>query len=170
MKNAAQLLVNKLPKLKVSFAKLTQNEVLVGVPAEKTDRKFDPSEPKQDINNATLAYLNDKGSPANNIPARPFMELGIESQKTNIVKDMQAGAKSALSADDSAVDKTLNKVGLRAQLGIRNAIQEITPGPAEATLKARKRKGFKGEKALIVTGQLRNSINYVIRRKTRASS
>ena len=41
--------------------------------------------------------------------------------------------------------------------------QEGFPGPAESTLAAREAVGFKGTKSLIVTGQLRNAITFVVR-------
>jgi hypothetical protein len=173
---------NNLPKLKERLKSLMINEVLVGVPSDNAERK-DSNEP----NNAMLAYIHDNGSPAQNIPARPFMRPGIERAKTGIVKAMEIGAKSCLNGANDAPDVALHQVGLIAQRSIRGRINEgIAPPLAAATLRARiasgrAAKGAKAElarreqggmpsatasaKPLIVTGQLRNSINYAIRKK-----
>lgn len=162
MKNAARLLINKLPNLKANFAKLTANDVLVGVPAETTGRKDDDP-----ISNATIAYLMDKGSPANNIPARPFMEPGIADAKDKIVGFFKTAAKKALDKDDGAIERGLDKAGLAAQASIRNKINSgIPPALSDKTLAARRKRGRTGEVPLVDTGQLRNSINYVIRKKS----
>jgi phage gpG-like protein len=128
------------------------------VPSDKAERK-DSNEPS----NAMLAYIHDNGSPAQNIPARPFMRPGIESAKGAIEAVMKLGAKKALDGDETAVVVSLHQAGLIAQRSIRARINEgIDPPLAESTLRARARKGAKGTKPLIRTGQLRNSINYVI--------
>ena len=160
MKNAAQQLVDKLPKLKVAMSQLTTSDVLVGVPSDKTARKGDP------INNATIAYLMDKGSPAQNIPARPFMEPGVEAAKDKIIEQLKRAAQSALSANDDAIEKGLIRSGMIAQASIRTIINSgIDPELAESTLAARRRRGRKGTVALIDTGALRNSISFVVRKK-----
>ncbi len=182
MKNAAKLIINHLPKLKTSFAKLSSEEVLAGVPSSADPRK----EKGTKMNNATLAFIHDKGSPAANIPARPFMEPGIESCKDRVINLFKAGAKKALNGENSEVNTTLHKVGLVAQASIRNAINEGIPPPlADSTLRARIRNktGVKGARAeltsrnlgnppsselakpLVNTAQMRNSINYVLRKK-----
>ncbi len=184
MKNAAKLLKDKLPQLREAFGTLAKNEVLVGVPRDDAARKDeDPSKPQ--MNNATLAYIHDNGSPAANIPARPFMRPGIEAAQKQISEFMGNGASQVLQGNAGAVDRALAKAGLTAQASIRNTINEgIAPELKESTLRGRIRQGVavKGAKAelaardageaagshakpLIATGQLRNSINYVIRGK-----
>lgn len=159
------MILNRLPKLKVAFAQLSQQEVLVGVPRDEVVRS-DPNE-KQPMNNATLAYIQDNGSPANNIPARPFMHPGVEACKEKVVKQFEKGAKAALTGDTGAIDKALNTAGLMAQASIRNVINSgPPPALAESTLAARRRRGRTGTVPLVDTGQLRNSINYVLRKKT----
>ncbi len=161
-KNAARKLIDRLPQLKVSLDKLTRQNVMVGVPQDKTRRQ----EEESPAGNATLAYIHDNGAPAANIPARPFMKPGVEAAKPTIVKQFQLAAKKALQKDDSAIERGLNMAGLAAQNAIRAAINE-GPGPelSEGTLAARRRRGRQGTKPLVDTGQLRNSITYVIRSK-----
>jgi len=182
MNKNIKLLIDNLPSFKRNFKELTSKEVFVGVPSGKANRK-DSKEP----NNAMLAYIHDNGSPARNIPARPFMKPGIERAQRDIEKAMEIGAKQCLDGATETVDIALHRVGLIAQRSIRNRINEgISPPLAESTLKARIRnkKAVKGAlaelkrraagkaasatvnaKPLIQTGQLRNSINYVIKDK-----
>jgi len=183
MKNAAKLIINNLPKFKLETKQLVANEVLVGVPSENVQRN-DSNEP----NNATLAYIHDNGSPAQNIPARPFMVPGIERVKGEISEILKIGAKTCLDGVNGAGVIALTKVGFLAQSSIRNRINEgIEPPLSEQTLRNRikNRTSIKGAKAelkrrekgllpsatveakpLIATGQLRNSINFVIREKS----
>lgn len=141
------------------LAKLKTDAVLVGVPQEKTARKAgDP------INNATLMAINELGSPANNIPARPVMSIGIKNAKDAIADQFGKAASFALTNGANAVDVFYERAGIIASNSIKKAINDqdgIAP-PASSTLRARQRRGFKGTKSLIVTGQLRNSITYVV--------
>lgn len=139
---------------------MASKQVLVGVPEDKGARKSGDG-----ISNAQIAYISENGSPLNNIPARPSIVPGIEEAQEDIVKLLGAGAARALNAPGE-IDKALERAGLRAVSSIRavitrNDFEPLKPG----TLRARERRGFKGTKALIVTGQFRNSINYVVRKK-----
>lgn len=157
------LTIDKLPQLKLALAQLAKQSVLVGVPAEKNARKDE----NDGMNNAQIAYVQDNGSPAQNIPPRPFMREGVQNIKSKITYHLIKGAKSAI--EDGAnplesLDATLHKVGLITQDSIRKRINSNIPPPlSEYTLEKRKERKFKGTKTLIETGQLRNSINYVIR-------
>lgn len=181
-KNAASVILNKLPGLLTSMGTLTQQELFVGVPQDKTSRKDE----KAAMNNATLAYIHDNGSPAQNIPARPFMRPGIEAASGQVSQRFKAAAQQALHNESQAVSSNLNAAGLIAQTSIKNTINEgIAPPLSDATLKGRIRnktavKGAKMElanraagnapgigfaKPLVATGQLRNSISYILREK-----
>lgn len=140
---------------------MAERQVLVGVPEDKSKRKADDG-----INNAALAYIHNNGSPVNNIPARPFMEPGIEKAQPGVITLLRKGAERGLE-NPNGVDSALERAGLLAVSKIRGVItsQEGFEPLSEETLAARKRKGFDGEKALIRTGQLRNSITYVVRKK-----
>lgn len=158
MKNAVGKLLDNWPTFRASLGNLT-SDVLVGVPADKTTRK-------DVMTNASLAYIHDQGSPAANIPARPFMRPGIMEVKDFIAKELEKGARGAMHGDAGAVDIALNRAGLKAQASIRGKINEgIAPELAESTLAARRARGRTGTKPLVDTGQLRNSINYVVRKK-----
>lgn len=139
--------------LQKRIAVMTSQSVYVGVPSTKIERQD-----KEPINNAQLAYIHETGSPAANIPARPFMHPGIEavqSKITSMFMDLASG-----KADPS---KQLNLIGMLAQSSIRRYITDGKFAPlSPSTLAARRRRGFSGTKPLIVTGQLRASITYVI--------
>lgn len=142
-----------------SINSLVKEQVLVGVPADHTQRQGEP------INNATIGYLEEFGSPANNIPERPSLIPGVESAQPEIIKQLRKGVDGALDGRIDAADKALHRAGIVAVNAVRGKINEGIPPPlAKATLAARQRKGRTGTKPLIDTGQYRNSITYVIRK------
>lgn len=142
------------------LSRFRKDEVLVGIPEEKTTRSDDSP-----INNATILAINEFGSPSNNIPARPVMKLGIKAALPQITNQFKLAAQKALTDGTAALDVFYNRAGIIASNSIKKTInaQIGFDGPAASTLKRREAMGFKGTKALIVTGQLRNSITYVLR-------
>ncbi len=140
--------------------KFKHDAVLVGIPEEDTSRKKDDL-----INNATLLAINNFGSPAQNIPARPVMEIGIRKAQDEIAEQFKKAAVGALSKGLGALTPAYHRAGIIAANSIKKVIndQEGIDGPSEATLAAREARGFKGTKALIVTGQMRNAITHVVR-------
>ena len=137
-----------------------RDAVLVGIPEDENGRNDDAP-----IGNAALLAINNFGSPINNIPARPVMQIGIKNAQTEIAAAFREGAKQALSKGLAALSVTYNRVGIIASNSVKKAInsQEGIDPPSEATLKAREAKGFKGTKALVVTAQMRNAITYVVK-------
>lgn len=148
------------------ISKFKRDSVLVGIPAEKGDRRDgDP------ITNAALLAINNFGSPANNIPARPVMEVGIRNAQDALAEQFKKAAKEALKKGISALDVYYERAGMIASNSIKKAINDQdfdgAPGPSEATLRARQyigKTGFKGTKSLVVTGQMRNAITYVVKK------
>ena len=151
-----------------AFKTLTKNEVLIGVPAEDAEREPDPDDPKP-ANNAMIGYVNEFGSPAQNIPARPHLVPGVQGVSDRLVKALRKGCEGALDGKRGAADKSLRAAGLIAEAGVKDKITSIIPPElAPGTLAERKRHGFEGETPLVVTGQYRNSITSVL--KPRGSS
>lgn len=142
--------------------KFRHDEVLVGIPEEESPRESDSP-----IGNAALLAINNFGSPANNIPPRPVMSIGIKNAQKEIAEQFKKACVAALSKGFSAVDQFYSRAGIIASTSIKKVIndQEGIDKPSEATLVARKYLGFPGTKALIVTGQMRNAITYVLRGK-----
>ena len=164
---------------------LTKKVVLVGVPeaSGRADvRKEERATKGQAMGNASLAYIHDNGSPLANIPARPFMKPGIAKVQEQINKELALVAKESLDKKEDRVDQHLHRAGLIASASIKNIINEgagFTPlkrGTLLGRLRRRKAaKKWDKEKReeimesmhpLIDTGQLRNSISYVIEKKT----
>lgn len=169
MRSGITITVDNTDALRAAVKSMTREQVLVGVPQDTTGRQA--SEPE--MTNAALAYVHNFGSPARNIPARPFMEPGVKDAKGKVVSTLKSAGKAALAGDLSAVNRALHTVGLVCQNAIK---MKITTGPFEplkpATIAARRRKhqGRQAESAedvtpLIDTAQMRNAINYVVRDK-----
>lgn len=140
---------------------MQSKRVYVGVPGEYASRgAVGP------INNATIGYISERGSPVNNIPARPHLVPGVASVQEKCAQELKLGAVAALK-DPGAFDTRLERVGLIAQTAVKKKIvsQEGFAELSPRTLRARKKKGFKGTKALIESGQYLNAINYVVRKK-----
>lgn len=149
------------------IARFKYDSVLVGIPETDPTRAPDPETGKRPpINNATLLAINNFGSPANNIPARPVMQLGITAAQDGIAAAFASAAKYALSKGLVALDVYYERAGSIAANSIKKVInsQQGFEGPAESTLRSRLSRGFKGTKALIVTGQMRNAITYVVQK------
>lgn len=175
---------DRVPLVLRAIEALTRSEVLVGVPGDATKRK------EGGITNASLAYIHEFGSPGANIPARPFLRPGIQEGMPEIIAKLRGAALKALANldDPEAAQKALVAVGLTAQNAVRRYINRGVPPPLKAsTLRGRlagkgPKKGARAElarraaggapgidlaKPLIHTGQLRNSITFIIRSKRR---
>jgi hypothetical protein len=150
------------------------------------------SKPREDINgtptpitNAAIAYVQDRGSPEQNIPARPFMVPGIESVDQKVVASMEAVGLAALDGDTQGIDQGLHATGQIAKQGIQRKIVDGPFAPlADSTLKARAHRGGSTGKAaqqeldrraagedpgvdlarpLNYTGQLHDAVQYALR-------
>ncbi len=172
--------VDRLKAVLQSINGLVDKQVLIGVPDSTAGRK-DDGEP---LSNAEIGYIQETGSPANNLPARPFLVPGVAAAQSKTLPQLQKGVEAALDGDLEAVQRRLSSAGLVAQASVRKRINSgITPALSEATLRERARRGRKGAeeelarraagekpgtdlaKPLIDTGQLRNAITYVIRKR-----
>ena len=135
--------------------KLEDKNVYVGIPAEHKARKDTTK-----ITNAEIGYINEFGSSANNIPARPFLIPSIESNKDKIAKVMEPAFNNAKPNVSLEKAGSLAANGVKAWIRQQKGFAPLKP----ATIKARQRKRKNkqaGTKALIDTGSLINSINYV---------
>jgi hypothetical protein len=170
------------------ISKLADLEVLVGVPEEKSERKAG------NINNAQIAFVQSHGSPMQGIPARPFIEPAIEDSenKAAINSPLERAASLALDGDLQGTRQALKEAGVIARNAVQGWFvnpKNGWPPLSPSTIEARARKKFKISKyklaktkakyrgllaqyietgifnPLIDTGQLRGSINYVVRNK-----
>jgi hypothetical protein len=163
IKTGLNVLVDNVAKMAAGIEVLATTRVMVGVPSDKAGRKDGP------INNAALAYIHDKGAPEANIPARPFMEPGVESKASEIRDGIGKAGEFALDGKPDAVERQYHRVGAIGRDSIK---AKITDGPftplKPATIAARKSKRKSRNntdiKPLIDIGAMRNAINYVIRK------
>jgi hypothetical protein len=171
------------------ITKLVGKQVLVGFPESSTHDSRGNEEPT----NATLAYIHEHGSPAANIPARPFLVPGVENAEDESVALLKKAVDFTLDGKPALAEEQLNKAGLVAVDSAKDVISTASFVPLKpATVRARKysrqtksrrkseieylrlvRGGMApadaqsavGIQPLVNTGQLRNAITYVIRRK-----
>lgn len=156
---------NGARKLAEAIDKLRSVRVMVGIPAEDAERtETDGS--TSPINNAAIGYIQEKGSPAKNIPARPFLVPGVKDAQDEAVDHLKNGAAQAIHGNDAGLDKELNAAGLIAQSAVKKKMSSnVPPKLADSTLAARRRRGVTRTDTLVDTGNLQNHVTYVILRK-----
>lgn len=152
---------NNLPNLEAALKLLQKKQVLVGVPEQKDARNDDA------ISNAALLYLNDTGSPSQNIPARPTLQPGVEDAKPKIIPHLRAiGQQTLENPSPVDIERGLSAVGQIASNSVKARINAGPPPPLKpATIKARKRRGHASEKPLVETAQMRNAVTSAVREK-----
>lgn len=156
---------------------LANTSVMVGIPSDREQgnsgsagtekRKEGP------IGNAALGYIHETGSPINNIPPRPFLRPGVNDSRKRWEPYLQQAASLAMEGKPDAVDRALHAAGLTAVAAVKNKITAgLSPPLKQSTINARRRRSKSrlastaaDVKPLIDTGQLLNSINYVVRKK-----
>ena len=148
------------------ISRFKKDAVLVGIPQED-NRREETNEGERSFGNAAILALNHFGSEELHIPPRPVLTIGIRKAQNGIAEAFKNAARNALSNGVDALNTYYNRAGTIAANSCKQVINgqiEIKP-PAESTLRARKyltKSGFKGTKSLLVTGQLRNAITYVV--------
>lgn len=142
---------------------LANKDVLVGIPESKDERD------DGDIGNAAIGYINENGSPAQNIPPRPHLKPGVKSAEPDFINHLRLAAQKALNGNEAGAITSLNRAGSNAAEGVRRYIQTAGLDPlSPVTLKirkTRKKSPRQGEKPLIDTGEYIRSITYIVRDK-----
>lgn len=146
-------------------SRFKKDAVLVGIPQEDNNRKNE--KPEDVIGNAAILAINHFGSEEAHIPPRPVLTIGIRKAQAQIAEQFKIAASQALTKGVSALNTYYERAGILAANACKQVInqQEGLKEPADSTLRSRKyltASGFKGQKALLVTGQLRNAITYVV--------
>ncbi|MBN9359825.1 hypothetical protein [Herbaspirillum huttiense] len=176
--------IDNLAKVLQAINDLAGKDVLVGIPDSAPEREPDDDGGMPPPSNAVIGYMQETGMPEHNLPARPFLVPGVASVQGKVAVRLGKAASAALDGDKSGAETHMGRAGLEAQNAVRARINSgIGPALSEATLRQRARRGRKGAilelerraggmepsteyaKPLIDTGQLRNSITYVIRKK-----
>lgn len=181
MKNGLNVVIDKTDAVLEALRQLGNREVLVGIPEEASGRDDVP------FGNAGIGYLNEYGSPAQNIPPRPHLVPGVRSVDSQTLPELKEAAHAVLSGETSQAERHLNRAGILAAGGVKKFIDASGFTPlADSTVAARARRGRKGAlqqlerrrageapstegaKPLVDTGNYRNAITYVVRDKNAA--
>ncbi|WP_414162880.1 hypothetical protein ACMGGS_12190 [Superficieibacter sp. BNK-5] len=139
---------------------LMKKDVLVGIPEDASKRE------EGEIGNAAIGYINENGSPAQNIPARPHLQPGVRASQPDYLPHLKAAAQKALEGDTEGAVMSLDRAGTVAANGVKRYITITGFIPlADATIAARRRRGRNGNKPLIDTGEYRRSVTHIVRDK-----
>ena len=150
--------LDRVPEIMGKINELAQTAVMVGIPASSAGRSGSP------INNATLGYIHENGSPARNIPARPWLAPVVNRLKDRAQAALQQAADFTLGNEPEKGRQQLEALGLTAVAALKNNITSGgDPAFAPNAPSTIARKG--SDRPLIDTAQFLNSINYVIRRR-----
>lgn len=161
-------------ELNAALKKLQKSAIYVGIAeGSKRDKRDDPNVTKSPDNHL-LGFVHENGSPANNIPPRPFLVPGIEHSSQVIVAGMKRAIKQALNGNEKDSAESLEQTAIRAASAVKNYMQTASFEPLKPETIANrnrsrqtigKRKNEKlgiAIKPLINTGQLRNAIDGVV--------
>ncbi|MBI6548594.1 hypothetical protein [Xenorhabdus lircayensis] len=177
MKSGLTIKADKAQAILNALKTIGNRDVLVGVPSENSSRDDVP------FGNAGIGYINEFGSPAQNIPARPHLRPGVRSVDEQTTEQLKIAAEAVLDGKQDKAEKALNKAGMLAVNGVQRYMTTNDFEPlADPTVAARARRGRKGAKTemenrragsapgnakpLIDTGSYRRSITYVVRDKS----
>ena len=139
---------------------LVKKDVLVGIPEDASQRE------EGEIGNAAIGYINENGSPAQNIPARPHLKPGVRASEPDYLPHLKAAAQKALEGDTEGAVMSLDRAGAVAANGVKRYITITGFIPlADVTIAARRRRGRNGVKPLIDTGEYRRSVTHIVRDK-----
>ncbi len=116
------------------------------------------------VNNATLAYVHNNGSPAQNIPARATLGPGIKDAQREISDYMEQAGKNAMNGSFDKTEAAMMAAGIKAVVSVKKRIRSNTPPKlSERTLAARRRRGVTRTNTLVDTGQYLNAHTFVLR-------
>lgn len=109
-----------------------------------------------ELNMATLGAVQHFGSEDGRIPARPWLDTGVESGTQEILETIRSGADKGLP-----LDAVLEQVGVVAAGAVQEYMTDLrTPPNAPVTIE---RKG--SDNPLIDTGAMRQSVSYAVIRE-----
>jgi hypothetical protein len=154
-------------KFNDAIQRFKRDSVLVGIPSSDNERDQESDEESGPIGNAAILAINHFGSEEAHIPLRPVLAIGIKNAQEPIAAQFKIAAQQVLSKGPSALTMYYERAGIIASNACKKVIndQDHLKPPSPATLKARQyltQSGFKGTKSLLVTGQMRNAITYVV--------
>lgn len=164
MKPRLRVTIDKVGEVLSAIKMLERQRVYVGIPEGEAKGRKASDGP---MDNATLAFIHENGSPKANIPARPFLVPGIASVQPQLAEELAAGARALFEKNrPDAVATSYNRAGIIAVAAVKKYLAAgVSPALSPRTLAARKKDGFSGTKPLIRTAQLLNAVTYAIRNR-----
>lgn len=160
--------IDNFNKISKSLKWLKKNSVYVGIPEDKSKRKNE--EKNSEITNAELLFIHTNGSPVNNIPPRPVIEPAIQDDKDRLTSMLKKAAKLVIDGKEDEALKQLKMVGMRGQNVSKNwftSEKNNWPPNSPSVKREKEKKGSTNPRPLIDTGELRNSITYLIKSEKR---
>lgn len=163
--------VDRVDDVLRGIAELARSRVMVGIPENKDARRDGDR-----AGNALIGLVHEHGSPAKNIPARPWLRPGVQQGMPRILTISKNIGKAALDGKIDVVEQGFHAVGLAAVNAVRARISSNIPPPLSPRTIAARRRRTKGSKyrrkaktasevvTLIDTAQLRNAVSYVVRK------
>jgi hypothetical protein len=160
---------DRVATLQKAIAALVGTKVMVGIPMDSTNNTRNDGP----IGNAAIGYIQETGAPEINLPARPFLVPGVQSIEGEIIARLKTIGEDGLSGKASAITRGLTALGLVAQNAVRSYMTTADFVPlSPRTVAARRRRhpsrtaaAPSDTRPLINTGQLRNALTFVLRRK-----
>lgn len=126
---------SRSPEFARALKVLQHRSVMVGIPSD-SDKN-----PREDgkIENNRLGFIHEFGSPARNIPARPFLIPGVRGQQKLVASAFQKAAKAAIAGDVKTTEAVLEMLALVVPDKVRLYMTAGIPPPLkEASLRGRK--------------------------------
>ena len=161
---------SRIDEVKKAVNRIKGAAVCVGIASgSKGDARSDggPS-------NHELGFIHEFGSPAANIPERPFLRPGVRKAAPNYIPKLKAAMKAGLHGDGAAMERLLEQAGSIASSAVKVEMSTGNFVPLKpSTLRNRNRSRLTKSKRenemngvnvrpLINTGSLRNSIDYYV--------
>ena len=148
--------------LRQAMDALDNGSVLIGIPDDSEKNQRDDTVET----NSEIAFTNEFGEPAENIPARPFLIPGVNNAMEKNERIMIKGAQDVLALRGNpviAVHNALEYVGRASVASVQKIIRDrIPPKLSDYTLFMRRRAGRLGDKPLLDTSNLIQSITSVV--------
>jgi hypothetical protein len=181
--------VDRVDEIIKNVAEMTQQRLLVGIPDINAGRN---TQNGSGASNAIIGYamefgLTGHGAGGFQVPPRPFLRPTIADMKARITDTYRLIGLRALEGDMNGMKRMMSSLGLEAANNVKKRISAGIPPPlATSTVEGRLSRTQKGSAILrrlrtqgtdlqkwgqgnltplIDTGQLRNAITYVIRKK-----
>lgn len=92
---------------------LTKKDVLVGIPDSAPERGDGP------MTSAQIGYVMETGSPAHNVPARPFLVPGVSDVQSECADRLGRAADAALDGNQAAAERSMNAAGQIAESSVK---------------------------------------------------